>query len=392
MRVERIRGDFPILNEGIIYLDNASTSLTPEPVLEVLLEYYRHYRANVERGVHRFSQVASQKYEDAHRKLARFIGADENEVIFTRNTTEGINLVAQGIDWKRGDKVVTTLLEHHSNLIPWLKLRERGVSCEFIKPKPDMTFDLEDFERIVDESTRLVAISHVSNVLGTIAPVEQIAKICEENDALLLVDGAQSVPHMPVNVKELGCHFLAFSGHKMLGPTGIGVLYIQKPFLEMVEPLIHGGGSIVDVYESKYELKGGYEKFEAGTPNISGGIALGKAVEYLSKVGMEEIDLHEKKLTKRLIDRLAEMERVIIYGPLKMRKAVVSFNVIGLNYHDVVLMLDDYNIMVRSGHHCCIPLMRHLGIDGTARASLYLYNTKDEINAFLSALEEITRC
>ncbi|MBU1428351.1 cysteine desulfurase [bacterium] len=395
MNFAEIKTDFPILND-IIYMDSASTSLTPEPVLNVVSKYYREYNANVGRGVHRLSQVASQKYKDAHRKIADFIGANEEEVIFTKNTTEAINTVASGLKWKTGDKVVTTLLEHHSNFLPWLKLKSFGVALDIVKPDKNGKFNVSDFEEVIDDKTRLVAVTHVSNVLGTITPIEEISAICKKKNALLLVDGAQSVPHIHVDVKELGCDFLCFSGHKMLGPTGTGVLWMKEDLFDELEPLTFGGGMIEDVSFDGYELTSGYERFEAGTPNIAGGIGLGRAVDYLKKIGMDKIKDHEAKLTERLLEGLLEIRRVEIYGSLnsKERMGVVSFNIKGLNPHDVALMLDEAsNIMVRSGHHCCIPLMKCFGLkEGTVRASLYLYNTEEEVERFLETVKEIAKC
>ncbi|MFC1786973.1 aminotransferase class V-fold PLP-dependent enzyme [Halobacteriota archaeon] len=393
MNVEKIREDFPILDEGIIYMDSAATSLTPEPVVASIQSYYRDYNANVERGVHRLSQIASQLYEDAHIKVADFINAKEEEIIFTKNATEGINLVASGLVWEKKDKIVTSILEHHSNLMPWLRVNKRfGVDLEIVKPKNGVLLS-EDFEKVIDDSTKLVALTHVSNVLGSITPIKEIAKICEDNNALLLVDGAQSVPHLPVDVKELGCDFLAFSGHKMLGPTGTGVLFMKKSLLEEICPLVIGGGTIDDVSREDYKLKENYERFEAGTPNIAGGIALGKAVEYLENIGMNDIRKHEEKLTKKFVLGLEENENVEVYHPdLEQRIGVISFNVESLNPHDVALMLDNFsNIMVRSGYHCCIPLMKELGVKGAVRASLYLYNTEDEVETLLITIEDIAR-
>ncbi len=393
MNVENIRKDFPILDEGIIYMDSAATSLTPESVVASIQSYYRSYNANVERGVHRLSQVASQLYEEGHRKIADFINANEEEIIFTKNTTEGINLVASGLGWKRGDKIVTSILEHHSNLMPWLRVKRKfGVNLEIVKPKNGV-LSPEDVEKVVDDRTKLVALTHVSNVLGLITPIKEIAKVCEDNNALFLVDGAQSVPHLPVDVKELGCDFLAFSGHKMLGPTGTGVLFMRMPLLERVEPLAIGGGTIDDVSLEKYKLKENYERFEAGTPNIAGGIALGRAVEYLEKIGMNEIREHEEKLTKKLVLGLEEIENVEILHPdLEQRIGVISFNIKGINPHDIALMLDNFsNIMVRSGYHCCMPLMRELSVNGAVRVSLYLYNTEEEVETLLGTIEEVAR-
>lgn len=393
---ERIRADFPIVND-IIYLDSAATSLTPEPVLEAVLSYYREYNANVGRGVHRVSQLATQKYQNAHRKVAGFIGAKEGEVIFTKNTTEAINMVAYGLKWSKGDEIVTTLLEHHSNFLPWLRLREKGVRVKIVEPNKQGIFDLADFEHAIDDRTRLVAVTQVSNVLGTISPIKEIAAICKEqgngNGALFLVDGAQAAPHIPINVKELGCDFLAFSGHKMLGPTGTGVLWVKDS--RVLEPTLFGGGMIESVSMDDYTLAGGYERFEAGTPHIAGGIGLGRAVDYLNEVGMEAMRSYEERLAKRLLDGLQGIEKLRVYGStnLNERIGVVSFNIEGVHPHDVALMLDETSdIMVRSGHHCCMPLMDYLGLkEGTVRASVYLYNTEAEVDTFLETVEGIAK-
>jgi cysteine desulfurase/selenocysteine lyase len=392
MNVGKIRKDFPILDDGLIYMDSAATSLTPEPVLNEILGYYRRYNANVERGVYRLSQIASQRYEEAHRKVANFIGAKEDEIVFTKNTTEGINQVASGLEWKRGEKVVTSLVEHHSNFMPWLRVKERyGIDLEIIKPKGNV-LDSEDFEGAIDERTKLVAITHASSVLGSISPIEEIAKVCEDKGALLLVDGAQSVPHLPIDVRDIRCDFLAFSGHKMLGPTGIGVLFARS--FDELEPLSIGGGTIDDVSLKDYKLRGGYERFEAGTPDIAGGIGLGSAVDYLEGVGMEEMRRYEERLQGKLIDGLRGIEKVKVYCPSDVKRmiGVVSFNVGGLNPHNLALMLDEAaDITVRSGHHCCLPLMKELRLNGTVRASLYLYNTEEEVEKLLEMVEEIAR-
>ena len=395
MNFAEIKTDFPILKD-IIYMDSASTSLTPEPVLNAVSKYYREYNANVGRGVHRLSQIASQKYKDAHRKVADFIGANEEEVIFTKNTTEAINTVASGLKWKTGDKVVTTLLEHHSNFLPWLRLKSFGVALDIVKPDKNGKFNVLDFEEMIDDKTRLVAVTHVSNVLGTITPIEEISAICEKKNALLLVDGAQSVPHIHVDVRNLGCNFLCFSGHKMLGPTGTGILWMKEDFFDRLEPLNFGGGMIDDVSLNGYELTKGYERFEGGTPNIAGVIGFGRAIDYLKKIGMDKIKDHEAKLTERLLEGLLEIKRVEIYGSLnsKERIGLVSFNIKDLNSHDVALMLDEAsNIMVRSGHHCCMPMIKYFGLkEGVVRVSLYLYNTEEEVDTFLETVKEIAKC
>jgi cysteine desulfurase/selenocysteine lyase len=396
--VKEIRRDFPILDSGVIYLDNAASSLTPEPVVQKMLEFYHDYRANVERGVHRFSQRASEEYEEAHAKVADFINAgSETEIILTRNATEAINLVANGLSWKKGDKIVTSLIEHHSNFIVWLRLKKRyGVNVEIVRPNREGLFDIADFEKAIDDKARLVALTHVSNVLGVKTPVEEIAKIVHDHDAHLLVDGAQSVPHLKVDVQRIGCDYLAFSGHKMLGPTGVGALYARKEMLDNLEPLSIGGGTIADVGIDNYTLAESPTKFEAGTPAIAEAIGLGAAVDYLRQVQLENIEVHERILVKRMCQGLADIPSVEVYGPKKVeqRTGIVSFNVGNLNPHDVALALDvSAEIMVRSGHHCCLPLNKELlkRREGTIRASVYLYNTETEVEKLVSAVEEISR-
>jgi len=397
LNVEKIRKDFPILKSGIIYLDSAASSLTPEPVLENMLEFYHQYRANVDRGIHRLSQQAGEEYERAHAKVADFLNAkSDSEIIMTRNTTEGTNIIASGLKWKKGDKIVTSVIEHHSNFIIWLRAKKRhSVSLELVKPKTPMTqglLDPADFEKVIDDKTRLVAITHVSNVLGVITPVKEIAKIAHEHGAYVLVDGAQSVPHIKVDVQKLGCDFLAFTGHKMCAPTGSGALYIKEELTEKVEPLCIGGGTIADVDLDYYKLDKSPRRFEAGTPAIAEAIGLGAAVDYLKKIGMENIERHEKDLTRKICNVLSEMPKIEIYGPKPEHKiGITAFNVGDLNPHDVALALDvSANIMVRSGHHCALPLTKSiLHRPGSVRASTYLYNTKEEIERFASAVREI---
>ena len=394
--IKKIRQDFPILDSGIIYLDNAASSLTPEPVIHKMLEFYHNYRANVERAIHRFSQRASEEYEKAHAKVADLINAEsETEIIFTRNATEAINLVANGLNWKKDDKIVTSLIEHHSNFIVWLRLKKRyGLKIEIVRPNREGLFDIADFEKAIDNKTRLVALTHVSNVLGVKIPVDKVAEIAHDHDAHLLVDGAQSVPHLKVDVKKIGCDYLAFSGHKMLGPTGVGVLYARKELLDNLEPLSIGGGTIADVGVDYYTLTGSPTKFEAGTPAVAEAIGLGAAVDYLREVKLENIEVHERKLTQRMYQGLADIPSVEVYGPKKIeqRTGIVSFNVGDLNPHDVALALDvSADILVRSGHHCCLPLNKELlkRHEGTVRASVYLYNTEVEVEKMVSAVDEI---
>lgn len=398
LNVQKSRLDFPILNSGIIYLDNAASSLTPEPVIQKMLEFYHQYRANVERGVHRLSQRASEEYERAHLKVAEFINAkSETEIIMTRNTTEGINLVANGSDWKKGDKIVTTLIEHHSNFIVWLRLKQKyGVDVEIVRPNKEGIFDINDFEKLIDNRTKLVAMTHVSNVLGVITPVAEIAKIAHEHGARLLVDAAQSVPHFKVDVQRIGCDYLAFSGHKMLGPTGVGVLYVKEELIDATEPLCIGGGTIEDVSINSYKLTKSPTRFEAGTPPIAEAIGLTAAVDYLNEVGLKNIEAHERTLTKKIYHELSEVPGVETYGPKdpKNRSGIISFNIKDLNPHDVALTLDiSADIMVRSGHHCALPLMKELLnlTNGSVRASLYLYNTEEEAEKLISTVAEIAK-
>lgn len=397
LNVDKIRKDFPILKTGIVYFDSTASSLTPDPVLERMLEYYQEYRANVERGVHRLSVKASEEYEGARKKVAGFISANStSEIIMTRNTTEGINLVASGLSWKRGDKIVTSVLEHHSNFIVWLRVKDRcGVKVEVVTPRKPVTkgiLDLTDFEKVIDDKTKLVAVTQVSNVLGVVQPIREIAKIAHEHGAYVLVDGAQSVPHMRVDVQKLGCDFLAFSGHKMCAPTGSGVLYMREEVAEEVEPLIIGGGSIVDVGIDYYKLDTSPRRFEGGTPDIAAVIGLGAAVDYLTRIGMDKIEAYEKVLVKKMYDGLTGLPNVEVYGPEPERRiCIIPFTVGDLNPHDVALALDvSANIMVRSGHHCAQPLSKTvIRKPGTVRASSYFYNTLSEIDLLVSSVKEI---
>lgn len=398
LNVEAIRGDFPILDKEVTYLDSAASSLTPEQVVLKEMEFYRGYRANVERGVHRWSQQASIEYEKAHEEVARFIGASGPEnVAMLRNTTEGINLVANSLDWKKGDNIVTTVIEHHSNFITWLRVGNRyGCKVNIVKSSLEGIFDLSDFEKAIDDKTRMVAVTGVSNVLGVIVPVKEIAEIAHEHGAKMLVDGAQSVPHMKTDVRRDGVDFLAFSGHKMLGPTGVGGLYVGDAELYTTEPLCIGGGTIADVNIDSYTLTEPPLRFEAGTPAIAQVIGLGEACKYLNRVGMEDITRWDHVLAEMLIEGLSEIEGVTIYGPKdpKKRVGLVTFNVRDFNPVDVALTLDnEYAITVRSGHHCALPLMKELFKlnEGNVRASSYLYNTKDEVEKLVAAVEEIAK-
>ena len=395
--VQKIRKDFPILDTGIIYLDNTASSLTPEPVIDKMNEYYRQYRANVERAVHRLSQKASEEYEAAHAKVAEFINArSDKEIIMTRNTTEGMNIVAAGLDFKKGDKIVTTLVEHHSNFIVWLRLKKRlGVEIEIVRPNKNGLFELTEFEKAIDDSTKLVSTTHISNVLGVILPVKEISRIAHDHGALVSIDGAQSVPHIKVDVKRIGCDFLAFSGHKMCGPTGSGALYVKEELANQLEPLMIGGGSIEDVGVDYYKLARSPQRFEAGTPAVAEAIGLGAAVDYLRKIGIRNIEIWERVLTDRMHRGLKNVPNIEVYGPEpKDRIGIIPFNVGKLNPHDVALALDvTANVMVRSGHHCALPLAKELlgKENGTVRASTYFYNTIEELDSFVHAVGEISK-
>ena len=395
--VDKIRLDFPILKTGVIYMDSAASSLTPEPVLDKMMEFYHQYRANTDRGIHQLSQKASEEYELAHRKVAQLLNAESSDqVVMTRNTTEGLNMIANGLKWTKRDKIVTTMMDHHSNFIIWQRVKQRhGVRLETVKPNEQGLFDLADFEKAIDDSTKLVAFPHVSNAVGSIVPAHDIVKIAAEKGALTVIDAAQSVPHMKVDVREIGCDFLAFSGHKMCGPTGSGGLYIRKGLAEEIEPTYIGGGTIKDVSADEYELTEGWRRFEAGTPAIAEGIGLGRAAEYVAQLGMENIREHELRLGKRLYDGLKGIRKVKVYGPedYQSRVALASFNVGDLNPHDVALALDvSKKIMIRSGHHCALPTMKEIiHANGTARASLYIYNRAEDVEVFLSTVEEIAR-
>lgn len=391
MDIDKIRKDFPLLNEAV-YLDNAATSLSPEPVIASLIEYERHYRSNVGRGIHRLSQISSQRYWDAHKKVSRFIGGDKGTLAFTKNTTEAIQMVASGIRLERGDHVIATVMEHHSNLLPWLRLRDlRGIECSFIPIDKKGSLEVESFSDAITDKTKLVTVTYVSNVTGAITPVREIGKICRERDVQFLIDGAQAVPHMPVDVSKTGCDYFCFSGHKMLGPTGTGALWVKEAELE---PLLIGGGAVEDASLEGYVAANGFERYEAGTPNISGFIGLGRAVEYLEEIGMKAVQSHDNELTSNLIKALSEIPNVTVIGKeLEKRTGVISFTVGKLKTHDVALLLsEEADIMVRSGHHCCKPLMRELGLpDGTVRASLACYNSPGDIDLLIDTVKTIAK-
>jgi len=390
--LDAARSDFIMLSD-LVYLDSAATSLSPEPVIAAMIEYEHFYRANVGRGVHRLSQIATQRYWHAHEKVAQFIKGSSGTTVFTKNCTEAITTVAHGLDWKPGDHIITTIFEHHSNILPWKQLEKTGVKIDVIPMTPEFLLDMDALSRAFTKNTKLVSVCHVSNVFGSILPVEKIAALCKQYNALFLVDGSQSVPHFPIDVQQLGCDFLCFSGHKMLGPTGTGILWIREN-IPPLNPLMVGGGTVEHLSPAGYTLLSNYERYEAGTPNISGGIGLGAAVDYLNALGIENIREHEQKLSRALINGLKEISGVTIYAPsdLTQHTSVVSFSVEGFDPHEVAQYLDEEaDIMVRSGHHCCMPVMEYLGISGTVRASLHLYSSMSDIQALVTGVKELVR-
>lgn len=398
----KARDDFPIFERKVngkplVYLDNAATAQKPIQVLETLDNFYRKHNSNIHRGVHTLSYESTLMYEEAHRKVADFIGApDWRNIIFTRNATESINLVAYS--WglnnlAEGDEVLITIMEHHSNIVPWQMLRDkRGIKLKYIGVDSEGNLNLDELPELLTEKTKLVAIVHASNVLGTVNPVKHITEEARKSGALILIDAAQSVPHMAVDVNDIGCDFLAASGHKMMGPTGTGFLYAREGLLSRMDPFLYGGDMIEKVTMEKSTWNELPWKFEAGTPDIGGGIALGAAVDYLKAAGLDNILSHEEELLGYALERLSAFEWIKLYGPRAgQRLGVISFNVEGVHPHDVAGVLDEEGIAVRSGHHCAQPLMAELGMDYTARMSYYLYNTKEEIDLTIEALEKVKR-
>ncbi|ELO8895679.1 cysteine desulfurase [Listeria monocytogenes] len=397
--IQKIRADFPILAQEInekplAYLDNAATSQKPKQVIEALTHYYEFDNANVHRGVHTLAARATDAYESARGKVAKFIHAREvAEIIFTRGTTSAINLVVDSYaeaTIEAGDEIVISYLEHHSNLIPWQQLAKRkGAVLKYIELEEDGTISVEQAKKTIGENTKIVALAHVSNVLGTITPIKEIAAIAHQFGAVILVDGAQAVPHMEVDVVDLDADFYAFSGHKMMAPTGIGALYGKRELLDAMEPTEFGGEMIdfVELYDSTWkELPW---KFEAGTPIIGGAIALGVAIDYLAEVGLANIHAHEQALASYAIEEMSKIEGITIYGPKDASKrcGLVTFNLEGAHPHDIATILDEDGIAIRAGHHCAQPLMKWLDVSSTARASFYIYNTKEEIDALIDGLK-----
>ena len=401
----KIRQDFPILSKlvygkPLVYLDNAATSQKPSSVIQTLVDYYEGYNSNVHRGVHALSMESTQRYEEAREKVARFIGAPSTEnLIFVRNTTEGINLVAgtwATANLNAGDEILVTEMEHHSNLVPWQQLaKAKGATLRFIPVTDEGTLDLSDLDSLINHQTKLVAMTHMSNVLGTINPVKDITAKAHAGGAHVLIDAAQSVPHLPVDVVDLDCDFLAFSSHKMLGPTGIGGLYVKSSVLEQMEPFLTGGEMVQEVTFQGATWNDLPMRFEAGTPNIAGSIGLGAAVDYLEALGMDEVHRHETEITQYALEALKELaEEFTFYGPTDpaQRGGIISFSSPQIHPHDLGTILDQAGIAIRAGHHCAMPLVRdRLGLAATARASFYVYNTTDEVDLLVATLKDALR-
>jgi cysteine desulfurase/selenocysteine lyase len=413
---KKIKQDFPILQRIInghrlTYLDNTATTQKPNAVIDSISDYYRNYNANVHRVIYKIGEEATEKYEKARGNVAKFINAKKaEEIIFVRNTTEALNLLAYvyGFNYfKPGDEIITTVMEHHSNVVPWQILSKKGLKLKFVDINEEGALKVEEYEKLITNRTKFITVTHVSNVLGTINDVQKIGKIAHDHNVLFIVDGAQSVPHMPVNVQDINCDFLAFSGHKMLGPTGIGVLYGKYDLLNNLEPFMGGGEMIREVHKNDVKWADLPQKFEAGTPNVAGAIGLSAAIDYLNNLGMDNVRAHEKKLVSYAMSRLKDRKDVEIYGPLSPEKrgGVIAFNFknitpekltsalqkegIMIHSHDVASILDRTGVAIRSGHHCAQPLMDRLGIVATARASFYVYNDEEDVDTFIAALDNI---
>jgi cysteine desulfurase/selenocysteine lyase len=405
MDVEKIRQDFPILQRRIkgghklIYLDNAATTQKPMTVIDSISNYYMNYNSNIHRAVHQLAEEATFAYEEVRHKVAKLVNArSADEIIFTRNATESINLIARC--WARqhltqGDRVLITEIEHHSNIVPWqLVTGEVGASLDYLGVRDEGRIDIEEFaQKIHDPNLKLVSVSQMSNVLGTILPAKEMTNLAHEVNVPILIDAAQSVPHMKVDVQDLDCDFMAFSAHKMLGPTGVGILYAKREILEKMPPFIGGGDMIKEVHKQNTSFNDLPYKFEAGTPNIADVIGFGAAIDYLNDLGFENIREHEMQITEYALERMNEIQGITIYGPpnVNERGAVISFNLGDIHPHDLATILNDFGIAMRSGHHCAQVLMERLDVSATSRVSFYVYNSKDEVNILIDALQSARR-
>ena len=386
--VHSVREDFPVLKD-VIYLDSAATTQTPVPAVKAMEDFFYKYAGNHGRGAHRLDRETTNRYEDARETVADFLNVEANNTVFTRNATESINIVSRGFPWERGDNLVVTLVEHHSNMLPWMRLKEAGVELRIVRPDVSGIVDPKDIAEAIDDRTRMVAANHASNVFGSVQDIGRIIKIAHQLDVKVLVDGSQSAGHMPLDIGLLDPDFFVTPGHKgLLGPQGTGVLYMKDP--DEIEPVFLGGGMVSSVTESGYVPEPSPAKFEAGTPNIPGVIGLGKAVEYVKEIGVHDIEKHETTLARDAAKRLSELDGVDVYGP-ENRSGLVPFNVRGMNCHDVAMILDQTKaICVRSGYHCAMPGINFLGVDGTVRASFALYNTEEEVDLLVDTVSKIT--
>lgn len=401
--MERVRAEFPVLSVEVrpgvplIYLDSAATSQKPRSVIDAMSRFYQEQNANIHRGVHHLAEVATQAFEAARERVARFIGAgDPRQIIFTRNTTESINLVARswgGSRLRAGDLVLLTEMEHHSNLVPWQMLAaERGLRLEFVPVSDEGELDLDAYRMLLAKGPRLVAFTHMSNMLGTINPAEEMTRLAHEAGAVVLVDAAQSVPHLPIDLATINADFLAFSGHKMCGPTGIGILYGRRELLEAMPPYLGGGDMIKRVALGEFTVNDLPYKFEAGTPAIAEAIGLGEAIAFLESIGMRAVFEHEQRVIEYALDRLAEVPGLRVYGPAAPRRGgVASFTVAEAHPHDVAQVLDSLGIAVRAGHHCAMPIHERYGLTATTRASFYLYNTEQEVDRLVEGLYRVRK-
>lgn len=395
-----IRKDFPFFQhpraKSIVYLDSAATSQRPSKVIDAEMDYYQRYNSNVHRGVYQISVEATDVYERAREKIARFINArSPKEIIFVRSTTEAINLIAQ--TWGRaniqdGDNVLLTEMEHHSNIVPWMMLcKEKGASLRYLEVDDEGFLNLDQLDSFLDGRSKLLAFTHASNVLGTINPAREMIRRAHDKGALVVLDSAQTTPHMATDVRDLDCDFMAFSGHKMLGPTGIGILYAREDILDHMEPFLYGGDMIKEVHKDTARWNDLPWKFEAGTPNIAGAIGLGAAVDYINGLGIDQIRAHEMTITSRALDLLQSISQVTVYGPKdpEKRAGLISFNIEGVHAHDVASILDTHGVCIRAGHHCAQPLMERLGVAATTRASFHIYNSNEDIDMLIHSIEAV---
>ncbi|MDA1337876.1 MAG: cysteine desulfurase [bacterium] len=401
MNIVNAKNEFPILSQKIngkdlVYLDNSATSQKPQVVIDSIVDYYTNYNSNVHRGIHTLAEKATEKYEEVRQKVADFINAKSvNEIIFTKGTTESLNFLASslGKNFQKDDEIILTEMEHHSNIVPWQFIaKEKGLIIKYIEVKPDGTLDIENLESLINKKTKIISLIHVSNVLGTINPVEKIIKRAKliNPDIIAIVDIAQSVPHMKVNVQKIKADFVVFSAHKMLGPTGVGVLWGKYDLLEKLHPFLGGGSMIASVTKEKTLFAEIPQRFEAGTPNIAGVIGFGTAIDYINKIGIDEINSHEQHLTKYAMEQIKQLDFIEIYGPNE-RAGIISFNIKGVHSHDVSAVLDNNGIAVRSGHHCTDILHNKLNINSTVRASFYLYNNENDVEQLVLGLKKVNK-